>query len=398
MFFVYIKRVEEYSTDIKDILGLCQADSFFISSWDKSEHILNFDNSILSKIIEDFSHINKYIMSKDMGDIKSSIISNFLQNGTEIDNQHFTIVPNGTSAAFITLIQLFKLKVMNFLFVGPIYFTYYQTLDIFNRKQFYLEIDLFSKNIKIDLSCIEKEIEINNIEALILTLPFFGSGVSLEIENIKELITLCDRKGVYLIIDYVYGNMKWNNQEYLHNYELVDCVTKSKYCTMYESISKRIFLNGIKNSIIYSNDEIINKINHDSEICLGSLTYVQESLLKTIYNPLNLSIVDRSIKDSLEYASNNYKLIRTMLMGTDILLSNTNYGYFCLIGIPKYCFKNEKDIDIAFEIYKRCKVVTIPHSRYNYTKDGYYCFRINLVLETDKLLSSIKKMLNFYFN
>lgn len=393
-----IKPVQEYSTDIKDILALCKADSFFISSWDKSEHVLNFDKSILSDSINDYSHINSYILSKDMGELKNIITKNFLCNDIQLNDKYFTIVSNGTSAAFISLVQLFKCEVINFLFIGPIYFTYYQILNIFKKNKFYLGIDLFSKNINIDLSNIEKEIENNNIEALVVTLPFFGSGISLELESIKKLIDLCDRKDVYLLIDYIYGNMKWNSQDYLHNYKLIDIVTKSKKCIMYESISKRIFLNGIKSSIIYSNDEIISKINQDSEICLGSLSYIQESLLNTIYNPINLSITTKSIKETLEYACNNYQLIRTMLMGTEILLSNANDGYFCLIAIPKYCFNNKEDKNIVSEIYEQCKIVTIPHSRYNYTKSGYYCFRINLVLETEKLLANIKKILNFYFN
>lgn len=392
-----IKPVKIFSTDIKDILSLCNDNSFFISSWDKSETILNFNTSVLLDGINDFSHINSYIMSKDMKEVKNHIINNFIDNGIGITDEKFTITSNGTSAAFISLLQLFKRGVTNFLFIGPIYFTYYQMLNIFNKKQFYWNLDLFSSEINFNLSCFEKEIERNHIEALVLTLPFFGSGVSLKTNDVKKIIDLCDKKGIYLLIDYVYGNMDWDNRCYLHNYKLVDMVTKSKNCIMYESLSKRIFLNGIKSAVIYSNCKFINEINYDSEVCIGSISYVQESLLNTIYEPLNLSITTKSIRQTLEYASNNYQLIRTMLINTDILLSNTSSGYFCLIAIPKHRFHVKEDKEIVLDIYKQCQIVTIPHSRYNYMKNGYYCFRINLVLDTEKLIESIRKILNFYF-
>ena len=48
---MHVKLVDSYSTDIQDILELANNENaYFISSWDKNEHILNIDSNIIEQI------------------------------------------------------------------------------------------------------------------------------------------------------------------------------------------------------------------------------------------------------------------------------------------------------------------------------------------------------------
>ena len=390
---MHIELVNSYSTDIQDILVLAKNDNAcFISSWDKDDQILNIDADLVEKSVYQQEHKNTYIMSKDMNVLKDKIISYLNEQNLEISSDYMTIVSNGTAAALISLIQSFKRNSTNFLCIGPIYFTYIHLLNMFKKQLFHYNLNLFDE-IDIDFIALKKELIDNDIHCIILIQPFFGSGIELPDSKLKKFISLCDEQKIILLIDYVYGNMKWDSKSHIHNSGLLQMVTSSKYCVLYESISKRIFLNGMKNAIIFSSPNFIRDINIDSEICLGSISYIQESLLQMIYSPDNLQNVNLFITDALSYASGNYALLCTLILGTDIKLCKSANGYFTLMAIPKSYFNSIEDKDISKELYQKTGVVTIPHSRYYYNSINDYCFRINLVIETNELLTAVQKIL-----
>ena len=286
---------------------------------------------------------------------------------------------------------------MNFLCIGPIYFTYMQLLDTFKKKLYHYEINLFEE-LDFDFVALKKEVQNNDIHSIILIQPFFGSGVNLKNSILEKFIQFCEEQKIYLLIDYVYGNMDWNTSSHINNPELIQRVINSHYCILFESISKRIFLNGMKNALIFSSPKFINDINTDSEICLGSISYIQESLLHTIYSPANIDNVNYFIANALDHASNNYDLLCTLVLGTDIKLCKSTCGYFTLLGILKKYFSSSNDRDIINELYQKTGIVTIPHSRYYYNSSEYYCFRINLATETHTLLNAIEKILHICSN
>lgn len=368
-------------------------DVIFISGWDKSSHILNLENEIIEECLKHREHQNTYIMSKEMKETKKQIVREFYLNNHSLEINRFTIVSNGISAAFISLLQMFKKGFKNILFIGPIYFTYYHLVEMFQGELFYWNINPFC-DLVIDFDVLKEELIDNNIDCIIITLPLFGTGISLNYNTLNQLLSICNYTKKYLIIDYVYGGMEWDHSNNLHNYSLIEMVLKSKYCILYESISKKIFLNGIKSAIIYSNPKIIKHINIDSEICQGGISFAQESLLNTIYECQYKSKVINTLQDAIIHAQNNYNLINTLLIDTDFLICKSNSGYFTLIAIPLKYFKDKDDKSIAKEICQRYNILTIPHSRYYFNMPGFYCFRVNLALETDLLILGIKKLLD----
>lgn len=68
------------------------------------------------------------------------------------------------------------------------------------------------------------------------------------------------------------------------------------------------------------------------------------------------------------------------------------------MAIQKSYFDSKEDQDIVKEIYQKTGIVTIPHSRYYYNSSNYYCFRVNLVIETNKLLTAVRTLLQICGN
>lgn len=391
----YIEPVVEYETSIDWLLNISDKDTLFISGWDKSPSILNFDEELLKSISSNYENVNKYIMAKDMIDAKKQIVRNHTKNLFTLKHSQVSIVSNGTSAAFISLLQVRKKNKRNVLFIGPIYFTYKHLSCLFDFRMFHMNINPFGEII-IDLKKLEKELLSNEIDCIIISIPFFGTGVTMSNKLICMIISVCEKHGIFSLIDYVYGNMEWNRPEAIHNYKLVNMVTTSNHAILYESIPKQIFLNGIKHSIIYGSSELIRSINIDSEICQGSISYVQESLLNRIYS--NDEYIVRSIENAKRFANNNYHLICTITRDTGIIVSNANSGYFALIGVPVSYFEANNEKDIAKEIHVKKKILTIPHSRYYYSLKDYYCFRVNLSLKTESLIEGIESVLDIGSN
>lgn len=395
---MYIKLINSYSTDIQDILELANNENtYFISSWDKNENILNIDSKIIEKTIFQQEHINTYIMSKNMDVVKKRISLYLNKLGVEITKDYITVVSNGTCAAFISILQAIKHGSNNFLCIGPIYFTYMHLMHIFKKKLYHYNVDLFNE-IKFDFSVLKNEIRDNHIDSIILIQPFFGSGINLKDSILEQFITFCEEQKIYLLIDYVYGNMDWNSSSHIHNTKLIQLVTNARFCILFESVSKRIFLNGMKNALIFSSPQIISNINTDSEICLGSISYIQESLLNTIYSPDKIESINHFVTNTLNYASNNYELLCTLVLGTEFQLCRSTCGYFTILGIPKKFFTSSNDKEIVNEVYQKTGIVSIPHSRYYYFSLDYYCFRINLAVETHKLIDAIEKILHIGSN
>lgn len=78
--------------------------------------------------------------------------------------------------------------------------------------------------------------------------------------------------------------------------------------------------------------------------------------------------------------------MKGLLGGKNVQLSNCESGTYCLLGIPRKIFNAQDDLLIAQEIMQKCNILTLPHDRYLYYNEQYYCFRINLMIDQQTLL------------
>ncbi len=392
--------MRRYNTSIKTIMQ--SKDTFqkrtgtspiFLSDWDadyNSIHLpeLNFSSTNLADV-------QKYYFWTDEENYRANIKSFFSDKFSHsLANEHFTIGSNGTSCLTLTLLALKESGKNHLLVLTPVYFSTLNLLDEldFEVTEYRLSSD---DNFNVQIDKLEKLFVKNSIDVLIFTNPLFGSGVEVGIGVIESISLLCNLHDVCFVMDYVYGGMIWNMNEYenyIFNYPIYNAVKISKQYVFIESISKRLFINGAKFALVFSSESIMRRILRLSIFTVGSMSQQQVNLIPQIYSSVTAPFISNLILENSKKACDMYKLVKTILSDSNCTISNTNCGYFALISVPIQ--KKNDDSLIAIDILNKTGVLTIPHSRYLYSKDGFYSFRINLLIKREALLEGIIKIKN----
>ncbi|PYE50156.1 aminotransferase class I/II-fold pyridoxal phosphate-dependent enzyme [Paenibacillus barcinonensis] len=384
-----------HDTNIESLLHKLNTDTCFLSDWNKENDNLNFPPEIIQNAVAKnvSSHQNNYYFMDEMLETKQWLAKEVF----EIDkikkrNFSFAISSNGTSTSYL-LLNLFRIKKkLKVLFIAPIYFTYIKVLTDLKAETYYVE-GMKEGKLHIDFEELERSIVKNEVNLLIMNDPLFGSGVKITKDIYQKIVNICKNHEIILYIDFMYGGMDWDIDTLnIVNYDILNLFNIYSNIIVTESISKRLFLNGIKNCIVYGNEENIDFFEKASVHTLGSLVYSQLTLLTQLYDRKNRAYVLNTIKENISYAKKNFELIQTMLICSDYILSDCSSGYFCLMGIPFNKLNSNNNLDIARTLIEQINVLTIPHDRYLLKSTSHYYFRINLSMEQSRLIPAIKKI------
>lgn len=362
----------------------------FLSDWDadyNSVYIPSLSNNVSC------ADLHKYYFWTDEENIRVHIQTFFKsQFDHTLPVDSFTIGSNGTSSIMLSLMALKESGRHRALIITPMYFS---TLNLLDELEFdVVEFDLSVKNnFAVDINAIENMIKATKTDIFIVTNPLFGSGIELEIETIKNISFLCNKYNVCFLMDYIYGGLAWSVKDpvdHIFNYSVYAAVSLAEQHIFIESISKRVFLNGVKFALIFSSENIMRRILRLSVFTVGSMAAHQVRLVPQIYSIESLPILAKLISNNAAKAYEHYKIIRTILSDTNFILSNANCGHFVLMSIPKT--ENIDDVTYAISILHKTGVLTTPHSRYLLVEDGLYTFRVNLLLDKSSLIDGIIKI------
>lgn len=391
-----MRLVNNYDTCIEDLIEKANEETIFLSDWDKSENILDFPDSIISAASNRYhSYKNFYVFSDELQEVKKEFEKCFSDGTYSIDSSNFAIVSNGTAASFLALHAVQKkLTHIKALLISPVYFTYIRVLQDFQADIFYLEADMKKKEL-LPMEAIEQEIRENNINLLIINDPLFGSGISISLEQYQQLGALCKKYNSYFYIDYIYGGMAWSQKPELQNYALIKYVMENDHVILTESLCKRVFLNGIKSGMVFSNAELIDDIEKSATSITGSMAYVQLEMFKELHKKENVDKIKELIGQTRKYCSETYQMLQDMLKGTKFDLLPCDSGNFCMVGVPKSSLQlcgNEASAKIIDET----NVLVLPHDRYLISSDKFFYFRVNLAIEHTIIRAGVEKLLLHY--
>lgn len=391
-----MKLPNNHSTNIDNLIQRYEniENVFFLSDWNKPSYLPEFNPYISETAMKEaFKNSSKYFFMDEIKELKQWFCDQIsLTEHINITSSNFTVASNGTTSALLVLQTLNKHTRIKSILLTPIYFSYINLLKDMNIDIEYYPI-VFKGKLNIDYDVLINLIVQTDSNLLIINDPIFGTGIAITQKIYHNLIDICEKYNVTLLIDYVYGGMEWYPQISLINHYLISQINKKGHIIYIDSISKRLFINGIKNSLIFADSSIISEIESLSVYTVGCLTSSQISYFKQIYDNQNYNDVIKEIKNSILIAKDNYEILSTLVSFTDIFLSYCNSGYYCLIYIPISLFNTMTYIDVANEILSSFKIMTIPHDRYLYTEPNYYCCRINLIIKKSNLLLGINRLL-----
>ena len=359
---------------------------------------MNISSSLISEAASCYKEKqNSYFFMNNYHKERNKFAADIIaSNNINISADNISIASNGTSAIFISILSIkHKHNISNVLLISPTYFTNINVIELLRMNLHYHQVDIFGDK-KFGFDEIRKNIINNKIDLIIITDPLFGMGLSISKTDYDSIINIANEFGIWIIIDYIYGGMEWNLPVNVVNGYLIENVVNYQKIIIIESISKRLFLNGIKFSIIYSNANIICTIEELSESFIGSSSYVQNELFTQIYEPSNVPVVIEQIKKNIEFTKQTFCNVKSALLGTDAFLTSCDSGYFALLGIPIHRLNKLSGNKAAVAILDRVNILTIPHSRYLFKDKRYYFFRINLSMNRELLLLNINKLSDSY--
>ena len=365
----------------------------FLSDWDSDYNsvqmpTLKIDNSSLSAM-------QKYYFWTDEWNFRESIQNFFTsQYNYSLSTDKFAIGTNGTASIMLALTALKEAGKRCALIITPIYFS---TLNLLDELEFeVVEFNLSPKNdFVIDAQAIEQTIINNRVDVLIVTNPIFGTGIEISIPILEELSNICNSFDICLLMDYVYGGLPWaieNPRYYIFNLPVYKAISSAEQYIFIESISKRVFLNGAKFALVFSNPRLMRRILRLSVFMAGSMSLQQVSLVPQLYSNTSVPALTELITENAITAHNRYRMLKCLLSDSQIRLSNACNGYFALASIPKKLHKD--DIEYAMSILNKTGVLTTPHSRYLLSEDNTYSFRINLLLNKNELIEGMSMLKN----
>ncbi len=366
---------------------------FFISDWDSSTNIVSRPKTILEDSLKrSLNSMDKYFfIEDDFG--KDSVIKCFKNFNVALDKNSFLIGPNASLMLTTALIALKDSGIKNVLIILPVYFSIPQILRILDIK--YIKYNTNFPQYQLNFEEIKILLQDNHIDAVFITDPFYGSGINISLNFYNKLINYLNETNIYLIVDYARGAMKWNYSidTHIFDFQLYNTLKRAKNYIFIESISKRIFVNGFKNSLLFSNYNIIQRIRKLGDCFIGSMSAGQMEFLNSLYSISNITSVNDMIKKNITNAQKNFELIKTLLLGTDISYTIPTDGNYILIGIPKERYENTSDFEIFKKILYNFDIYTLPQSLYTHEDVNYYIFRINLLLNIDLLILNLQNLL-----
>lgn len=385
----------DYSSDISTLIGLKGNDTLFISTWNKDEEILPFPENKVTEYNKLHQYeVNQYFFSDEFINLKENIVSENIEfKKYRISSSNFMFMSNGTLAAWLCILTILnEKKNLNVLLLSPIYYIYIEILKHLDAK-IYVE-----SAYDINYAKIASIIKSKGINLVILNNPLFGTGVCLSNEEIVKIQTLLSNNEGFLLIDNIYNGLKWHSELFVNDFKLYASLSSFDNFFILESLAKNLFLNGTKHCSIFSNSKWIDKLEKYSVFFSGSITAQQYNFIKKLYSFKEHQFIITQLKKNVNYAQKNYTFLKGLLGGKNVQLSNCESGTYCLLGIPRKIFNAQDDLLIAQEIMQKCNILTLPHDRYLYYNEQYYCFRINLMIDQQTLfefISILQKCFNF---
>lgn len=390
-----LKLPSNFSTSIDELLKLQNTHTIFLSSWDKGIENLDFPNEIIKPAVAKFPEFkNEYLFSDELDEYKRKLLTYFDTPIGEDASSRFGIFPNGTTAAMIAIASIKGIvSTIRALLIAPTYFTYIKVLRDFDSDIRYISAKISGIETDLNLEMIKLGLRQDKINMVILTVPFFGTGISITKEQITTLCDLCNQHNCYLLIDYMYGGMPWKTSEENPSQWLWRLSTRYPLVIIIESLSKRVFLNGIKSATAISTPSFIKQMEINSVHLAGSMSYVQLTLLNHLMSKENQIFVKSQIDKNVQSFQQNYEIIKAYTIGTPIHLCPCKEGYFCLAKLSNHSLPS---MEMSKKILTTSNVLTIPHDRYLYFTPNEYAFRVNLSMKKETLISGLRQLLEIY--
>lgn len=365
-----------------------------ISDWNNEDQCIEIPREILlnSSNIDLFNFSKYYYiesLEKSRAILKQYIFTTYNIN---IDDRDILFVNNSTYAIFLVCKVLKELKQKRALLITPAYFSIEHNLKDFNFSIIYYHLTT-SNDFIIDLESISKIIDEQFIDVVFITNPIFCTGLEIETTIFEELFKLFIEKQIWVVIDNTLDQLFWNKQNDLFNtFFLNKCNFYDKLIYI-DSSTKKLFINGLKHSVIISKLPSLTSIEYDSDYNIGSLAVNQVRLINEIYNEKNSHIIENSINKNITLFQNNYLLSQNLLIDSEYYLTNSICGFYTCIIHKKKKFYEIDSKDFIKRLLFKDGILLFSLEHFLFHHSNNFGFRLNLSKHPYKISKSLKSLI-----
>ncbi|MBU4486522.1 MAG: pyridoxal phosphate-dependent aminotransferase [Candidatus Delongbacteria bacterium] len=332
----------------------------------------------LLEILSDISkeNIHQYAPGNGNGRLIKLIMDKY--KGFNEDN---IMIVNGATEA-VSLIFTYLSGVMEkgkkVLGFDPVYESYSRLPEIFGRE---FRVFPTSETGRVDLNELELFVKKENIGVIFLNSPGNPLGTIWTEEEMRELKSIAERIGVYVIADSVYSEIYFSDPPF-------QPVFDSEYFFYVNSFSKLLSITGWRIGYFICSADHMSKIRliHDyTGLCAPSILQeaVAQYLEKYDFGKEYVADLRKKIKRS-------FLLLHDIILDCGFTFPHIDGGYFIWAKLPE---KLDDGLKFSMDLYESKKVATVPGI--HFSDNGQKWVRFNIARPEDEIIEAGKRIKEF---
>lgn len=356
------------------------------SDWHNEDINLVLPHKLLNKI----GKINtyEYRKYKFLDSIMESkeVFSKYLYKKYSIKFQsdEISFAHNGTAALTLITRLLSKKGCKRVLLITPFYFSMRDNLKQQGMEIFYYHLS--NKNdFKINTNELLKIVEEQFIDMIFITTPTYSVGTELELFKLKTITKFLSKTNKWIICDNTVGGMPWHGAPSIINKDLLTLAKAYTNFVYIESPTKKLFINGLKHSIIISSSKIAEETEPFADLTIGSLTIHQYEFINHLYSMKYEDEIKSALNKNIAIFKDNFNLCNAMTKNTNLFFPNTSSGFYTTLFFKE---KKIKEVDhkkfVEYMLFER-KLLLLPLNHFSFFKNTNFGVRVNLSKDSNKL-------------
>lgn len=365
-----------------------------LSDWHNDPGDVLLPARMLGELNIDKSAASRYRFLDSINETKNNIAL-FYRNtySINLEKADIALCHNGTSAIYLLVQSLASHGVRRVLVVTPAYFSLFSALDLARLTPIYAHCNLLD-SLSMDAHRIVAVARDQMADAIFLTNPIFSTGKPLTEVLVRDLASFAEKNGIWLILDEMLGGLPWQDtlgRPFVS--ALARNVANNPRCVYIWSLSKSLFLNGLKHALVHAPSTIIEKMERVADVMIGGLYAQQITLVEAIYSSPHVDEIQQCARENVRRFAATYDLCATCLEGTSLQLTNTESGFhtfaFHSSGSHSQATSAKR---IAQEMISQHGMSVIPATHFGFPPFGPIAFRINISKSAGRLFEGLVRL------
>ena len=290
------------------------------------------------------------------------------------------IFASGVVSALDSMIRVLTKENDGVMLLTPVYHTFFNVIK--NNKRVVVTSDLLKDNdeYRLDYHDIESKIKSSNVKALIFCNPHNPMGRIWNKEEIKPLIDICSKNGVYFISDEIHCDIVDPGYEYCPALRVSDSAIA---CL---SPGKAFNLAGIHSAVIAVKDEAIRKELQEA--------FYHDDIGEPSYFAIPASIAaytkgEQYVDELNEYLYQNKRYVHSFIKDklSQIRLVTGHATYLLWLDVSALKIRSDIFVD---ELRKETGLILSPGLQFG--EDGAYYLRMNIATSLDNIKDAMNRL------